>query len=364
MTRIEYLTAETERGRQAIFEVMRHSYGEDLDQVPLRWTLARLVDRVPVAWIQVDPDRHMDFPGSDLRYGFIMNVATREDRRQEGHFRALMEHALSKLRAAGISVAVTHGRYPLYRPMGFEVFTHHSGIFATPELIERKLGAGDSVEGRRRLVIEEHRAVRSELLLISDVKVVTSWDCAAALVAAAAVAREREKATILFEHPAAPSYGSRYPMYDSPETPLSRLALACGAEVRLQGADPQSAPVPDADWIKVLDAAPFVEQAARGWAGSERALPNVVIGFDTDAGAVSISSRDNKVAVSRAIESQASVLKWPSSALAQLVTGYQAVDVLGTLHDTDLSSDTREVLGTLFPPRWRFSRNESWTFSS
>ena len=89
--KIEYLTAETEPGRLALQEVMEHSYNADTAQVPAQWALARVVDGVPVSFILVDPNRQMSFSGGDVRYGFICDVATREDRRREGHFRAIME---------------------------------------------------------------------------------------------------------------------------------------------------------------------------------------------------------------------------------------------------------------------------------
>jgi len=58
----------------------------------------------------------------------------------------------------------------------------------------------------------------------------------------------------------------------------------------------------------------------------------------------------------------AAQLKWPSSALAQLVTGYRSVEVLSAIHNTPLSVEAMTLPEVLFPRRWRFSRNESWTF--
>ena len=94
----ETLTAETVRGRQAIEEVMAASYRADIDDVPPAWALARVVDGVPVS---VHPRRSAPAdgrsPASDLRYAFICDVATREDRRHEGHFHALMETTFARL---------------------------------------------------------------------------------------------------------------------------------------------------------------------------------------------------------------------------------------------------------------------------
>lgn len=359
--RIEYLTAETKQGRRAIEEVMQHSYTADMDHVPAHWARARVVDGVPVSFIQVDPDRRMDFPAGEMRYAFILDVATREDRRREGHFRAIMEHAFSRLRAAGIPLICTHGRYPLYRRFGFEVFTHHCGIFATPELIERKLGTQASEEGRSLLVIYEHKSLKEDLLLISDVKARNLSECRAALQAAAAVARERGKDRILFEHPAAPSDGSRYAIYRSLQTPFTALARACGAEVRIQGANPEGGSIPDADCAKVLDAAAFVREALR-CIQPRPPLPEATVGLDTDAGVVVIESLSGRLRVLDEPKAATRTVQWPSSALAQLVTGYHSVQVLAAIQGTAFGPEVLALLTILFPGTWRLSRNESWTF--
>jgi hypothetical protein len=359
---IEFLTAETERGRQAIAQVMQRSYVADIDDVPPAWVRARAVDGVPVSFIVVDPDRQMAFPAADVRYAFICDVATREDRRREGHFRAIVEHTLASLCAAGIPFVVTHGRYPLYRRFGFDVFTHHGGIFVAPTQIERTLGAAPR-PARQLLDVEDHPYLWGDMLLVTEARAGTPAEARAALQAAAAVARERGKTRILFEHPAAPSYGSRYPIYPSPETPLAALAHTCGAEVRIQGADPEGSPIPDADWIKVLDAAAFVRAALDG-VGDPGPVPQGRICLDTDAGRVTIACTGSEVVASDEVQGGAETVRWPSAALAQLVTGYRSAEVLCAIHDTPLSSQAVALLQALFPPRWRFSRNESWTFRS
>jgi len=361
---IEYLTAETERGRLAIKEVMGRSYTADAAEVPAQWARARVVDGVPVSFVLVDPDRCMQFPEGDVRYAFVCDVATRRERRWEGHFRAIMEHTFSALRATGVSLVLTHGRYPLYRRFGFEVFTHHCGVLVTPNQIERRLGTQVSVEARQLLVVEESEYLHDDLLMITGVKASTVPECAVALRAAAGIARERGKARILLEHPAAPSYGSRYPIHPSPETLLTAVARACGAEVRIQGADPESGSVPDADWIKVLDAAMLLGAVLDCVKESRLSLPKGAVCFDTDAGAVTIDSLGDTVTASGEPVPGTAVVRWPSSALAQLVTGYQPVEVLCTIHKTSLPAEAMSLLQALFPRRWRFSRNESWTFRS
>lgn len=380
MPRVDYVTAATEKGRRAILEVMQHSYGDGIGHVPPEWTIARLVDDVPVSYLQIDPHKHMDATRGDLPYAFLMDVATREDRRREGHFRATMQHAFAKVCAAGIATLVTHGRYPLYRPLGFDVFTHHSGIFATPEQIERHLAVGPSVDGRQLLSVWEHRAVQRDLLVITEVRAETTAQCAAALRAAAALARERGMNRILFEQPPAPSYGSRYPTYRSPETPLMVLARACGAQVRLQGADPESGAIPDADWIKVLDARLFLRQAlqpllqGRSRARGHHAWPEGIVRFVTDAGTATVESSEGGLRVGdEPATSHVPTLRWPSAALAQLVTGYQSAEALCQIHGTvqmtpdphgasEQTTRALTLLSALFPTCWRFSRNESWVF--
>jgi hypothetical protein len=76
----------------------------------------------------------------------------------------------------------------------------------------------------------------------------------------ARIAREHGKRRIVFMHPAAPSYGSRYPIYVSLHTRFTALAQACGAQICVQPANPEVGSVPDADWIKVLDTARLVSQ--------------------------------------------------------------------------------------------------------
>lgn len=358
---ITYLTAETPAGRQALDEVMAHSYAGDVDGVPPAWARVRLADGLPVAYILVDPNRGMDALSKELGFAFICDVATREDRRGEGHFRGLMEDTFARLREAGHYLVVTHGRYELYRRFGFEVFTYHSGILVTPEQLERKLGNGRVPQDRDLLVTMDHQGLQPDLLLVSDVKSTSLAGHYAALRAAAALARENGRSRILFEHPAAPSYGSRYPVYSTPETAFTALARTCGAQVIVQGADPETGAIPDADWIKVLDT-PALLQAALPAFLPTRPLPSTMLTIETDAGTATLICAAGGVVLTAGQKPLAERIRWPAAALAQLVTGYRPADVLALMHGTSLSPEAREVLGLLFPPRWRFSRNESWVF--
>ena len=62
---VEYLTAETEHGRQAIQEVMQRSYTADVDDVLPAWAIARLVDDIPVPFILIAPDKQLELGNSD-----------------------------------------------------------------------------------------------------------------------------------------------------------------------------------------------------------------------------------------------------------------------------------------------------------
>jgi GNAT superfamily N-acetyltransferase len=357
----ECLNAGTERGRVALAEVMARSYVAEIESVPADWARAMLVDGEPVSFIVVDPDRAMDQPGGDIPYAFIRDVATRKDRRREGHFRVLLEHTFSSLRVDGIPIVITHGRHQLYRPFGFDVFTYHSGIFITPEQVERAIGPADRGLNEQLLEVADLAYVREDLLLVTDVKATTLWESKAALQTAASLARERGKKRILFEHPSAPSYGSRYPIHAALETPFTTLARTCGAQVCVQGADPESGSIPDADWVKVLDPAVLLREALRG---SDGPFPEMTACFNTNAGAVTIESRSEGLTVHRGLKADGIHIVWPSSALAQLVTGYRSAEVLDLIHGTSLPGEARAFLNGLFPTRWRFSRSESWTFTS
>jgi GNAT superfamily N-acetyltransferase len=360
-TDVRYLTAETEEGRQAIREVMSHSYSAEVDERWPSWAISRVVDGVPVSFILVNPDQRMDFPGGEVRCAFVNDVATREDRRREGHFRALMTHTFARLREAGIPLVLLHGRYPLYRQFGFDVFTHHCGIFCTVEQIDRVLGLGNVEDAPRFLTIEEGRGLQEDLLLVTDVKASTLQACKRALRAAGAVARARGKERILFEQPAC---DARYSIHASLEMPLTEVARTCGAQVCVQGADPEGGTIPDADWIKVLDAAAFVQRVLDVLDMSGTDIPDGRICLDTDAGAVTIECQEGVVGARARVHPGVEAVHWPSSALAQLVTGYRSVELLSELNETSVSSDALASLGALFPPRWRLSRNESWTYRS
>jgi hypothetical protein len=114
----------------------------------------------------------------------------------------------------------------------------------------------------------------------------------------------------------------------------------------------------------VLDTATFLREALRGLRESRQSLPVGTICFDTDAGVATIESTGKGVMVSGEIKPDATRTKWSSSALAQLVTGYQPVEAFSVIHNTPLPAETMALLGILFPHRWRLSRNESWTFRS
>lgn len=379
MSDVEYLDVTTGRGQQAWQAVMQQSYQADASGLPPEWTVVRVVDGEPVSFVIVDPHRCMDFPAGQVPYAFICDIATRQDRRGEGHFTALMGYVLERLRAEGQAMVILHGRHSLYRRLGFEVFTHHSGIFISPEQIERRLGAMDPAAAHdlahtmgslddldhptALLIVGAPPFLWPDLLAVPRVLAQTPTECRMALQAAAAIAREQGRTRILIQHPFAPSYGSHYPIYASPETSLTVLARVCGGQVVVQGADPESGAVPDADWVRVLDAAAFTAAVLRCRpVGGD--CPDGVLGLDTDVGALTIACEGRTAQVVQGIAPGVRAARWPAGAWAQLVIGYLPADVLAVIYGIPLSSFDLALLQALFPPLWRFSWNESWLFRS
>ena len=355
--KVEYLTAESEQGRSAIEEVMQHSYKSDIHNVPPQWAIARVAGGVPVSFILVKPDGEMKFPRGEICYVFVDDVATREERRLEGHFRGIMEYTFSKARAAGIPLIQLHGEQQLYRRLGFDICTHHYGIFATPELIERKLGTLATEGARELLGISDSEYLQKDLLMVDYVKGETLPECKAALQTAAAIARERGKARILFWGPDSLIFASAYPA----ESCLTVMARACGAQICIRGGEPEG-PEDHADWIRVLDTALLAKEALKCLPEPEYPLPEAGICFDTDAGAVTIESSGSSVLASDGIKPGSVIVNWPSSAIVQLVTGYHTASVLSAIHDTLLPPKTIALLEVIFPQQWRFSANENWFF--
>jgi hypothetical protein len=276
-----------------------------------------------------------------------------------------MQDTFRELQGENLPLVVTHGDSSLYRRFGFATFTHHCGIFVTPKEIEGRWGRRSPEGGRDLLVMEDGEYVRDDLLLITDVKAATVPECRAALLVAAAMARERGKSRILFEHPAAPSYGSTYPVYLSPETPFTILARACGATVRLQGSAPEGAPVPHADWICALDATTLMRRVLRRNGAEGRSRPQGSVTVTTGGDILTIHSTERGVRVTEGRKRGAPHIAWPPSAVAQLAVGYQSAQILTAIHDAPpVDEETAALLDALFPTVWRFSRNESWTYGS
>jgi hypothetical protein len=274
-----------------------------------------------------------------------------------------MEDTFRELCREKVPLVVTHGDCSLYRRFGFATFTHHCGIFVTPEEIEGRWGRRSPEGSRDLLVVEDGEYVREDLLLIADVKAATVPECRAALQVAAAMARGRGKSRILFEYPAAPSYGSTYPLYPSPETSFTVLARACGATVRLQGAAPEGASVPHADWIRALDTTTLMRRVLRRNGAQERSRPHGNVSVTTGGNAFTIRSTEKGVSVTEGRKRGAPHIAWPPSAVAQLAVGYQSAQILTAIHDAPpVDEETAALLDALFPTTWRFSRNESWLY--
>ncbi|MHB0876092.1 MAG: GNAT family N-acetyltransferase [Anaerolineae bacterium] len=355
---VQYLTAETAAGRDAIATVMEHSYRDDVDMVPPEWALVRQVDGVPVAFILLDPGKSMEFPRGDLPFAFICGVATREDQRGQGHFRAIMAEGFRRLRRAGLAAVVTHGPWALYEPFDFARFTHHSGIFASVALLRRELGS-EPYDGPDMLV-QMSRGVLPDLLVVTESRASTVPECLMALRQAADTAERAGRSRVLFEEPAAPSYGRSYPLHHSLRTQLVEVACGLGAEHRVMGDDPAGGAVAHADGLKVLSTAGLLRQVLSLLEPAP--LPEAAVAFTGDAGSATLLSDGASLSVADGTTAGATIVSWPTSALAQLVTGYRAASLLDALYGTSLPQPALELLDAAFPRRWRLTRNESWTY--
>lgn len=355
------VTAETDTGRSAIQEVMQHSYEADTSEVPAAWARARVVGDVPVSYILVDPHRAMEHPSGDLPYAFICDVATRNDRRHEGHFVALMNETLSALRNSGHALAVTHGRHQLYRQFGFSVFTHHCGIFLTAEQIERRLGVA------KENAVSQYQAHHGgpflpDHLVLTEVTAVTLDDCKRVLRQAAHLAHSLGKLRICIEHPAAPSYGSRYPMHAALRTRLSALAQACGGELRIVRANPDIGHIPDADWIKVLDVAGLLRLVTRQTL--VRSSSPIMVTIETEDGTATLSVNRSGISIKDGAHETQYTLRCRSSILAQLVMSYLSfADAPRQFHEHAQPAHVVAVMNQIFHAAWRLSRNESWVYA-
>jgi GNAT superfamily N-acetyltransferase len=358
------VTAETDEGRRAIEEVMAHSYQTDIEGVPLEWARALVVDGVPVSFMRVNPDDAIALPGGKLRAAFLDDMATREDRRREGHFRTIMERMLADLRAAGISCVTTHGPSALYRRFGFHVCTHHCGLFITPAEIEQRAPrlrgrAAEGGAGEELLEVDDHPQFVPDLLVVSEVRAWTFAEARAALLRAAALARQRGKTRILFEHPRAD-----HRLHPSLETPFSELARACGAQMIVTSADPEGRRVDHADWYKVLDTHGFLADAVPLRPVKQSALPEASVTFETDAGTATIRGAAEGATVIPGACEGAWRLAWPTSAVAQLALGHTSAAALVEMHGIPLPLEPLAMLDALFPRWWRLSRNEEWVFTA
>jgi hypothetical protein len=351
------VTAETEEGRAAIEEVMAHSYRAELGVVPPAWERALVVDGVPVSFVVVNPDGAVALPGGRLRAAWVRDVATREDRRREGHFRRLMEMTSTDLCAAGVFLLTLHGTCRYYRPLGFCVCTHHCGLFATPDGIEQRLGPAPEAVRGDLLEVEDNRHISADLLVVAEVRAWTCADAAAALLAAAALARTRGKTRVVFEHPR-----SDHTLHPSLETPFTEMARLCGAEMIVVAADPEGRRVDHADWYKVLDTYRFLRDAVPLRPVKEEALPTAAVTFETDAGTATVRGSPQGIAVTEGAAPDACRVTWPANAVGQLALGYLSAAALAAVHGTPIPLEPLALLDLVFPRWWRLSRNEAWVY--
>jgi hypothetical protein len=361
---VKYLTAESEAGREAIIEVMGLSFQDEISDHLKEWSIARIVDGTPVSFILIDPYKQMDFRGGKIRYAFIGDVATRKDRRSEGHFRGIMEHAFGKISENGITIVGIHGHSKLYRDrFGFNTFTYNQGIFATPEEIEMTLGVLNNSKQSESFEVLSGKFIHDDLLIVTDIKVMTINECKNVLQQAASIAKELGKNEILFEYPFSESTEAFYPAYKSIDFQLCRIAEVCGARRVLQGAFPESGPVSHGDWIMLLKPYELVKSIIE-LADDCSGVPSVGVNMAVDGSTLSINSTSGGIRVSPELldDSEADNMQCTTTDLVRLVTGYHSISELDSIRNLKISEIGLSFLDTLFPKTWRFSRNENWTY--
>lgn len=363
MASIDYLTAETIEGREAIAEIAQRAIPADIATVPPEWAIVRRTDGVPVSFALVDPQRRMRFSQNSLAYGYITTAATRSDHRLEGHFRGLLEEVFHRLIGVGVPLVVLHGERQLYRRMGFDIFTYHAGIFCSPGLIEHAFGnlpsGAAAVAG---LEVCESYLFDQDLLYIVHAPGGTAEEARATLLMAAMEARARKRSRILIEHPDAPSFGSTYPVQRTLRTPLADLARSIGARVVIQGADMEGDDLPESDWLKVIDTPGLIRSAlvARG----SRPVPDLTtrLWLETDAGSVGLECDGRRVTAFNEPRSGANVIHIGTNLLGQLVTGYRSAALTSVLLEAEMEPASILLLDALFPPGWRLSSNFNWIY--
>ncbi len=361
MAEVDYLTAETEAGCRAIAEVADSAIPAAVGIVPPAWAIVRRVNGEAVSFALIDPDRQMRIGKGTIDYGYIHTIATHADRRSRGHFTAMLEEAFRRLKDAGLPLVVLHGAFPLYRRFGFVGFTSHAGIFLTPGAIERCLGEAPDSPGLADLVeVCESQLFMKDILFVTHASAGSLEEARGALLAVGRLAREKDKARILIEHPDAPSYGSTYPVYASLETPLTALARTCGGRVVVGGSNPEDGHAQDGDWIRVLDPLRLAQAVLDCRKGDMSAPGPARLWINTELGGIGLISNGQGVLISHQQEAAMEELTWTSGDLAQLATGYRPAASIAVIRRTPLSPAGQDLLDAVFPPGWRLSHNANW----
>ena len=360
--KIEYLSAETEAGKRAIYEVMEPSFREELNESLSEWSIARVVDDVPVSFVIIDPFRTLDFGSGKIRYAFVGDIATREDRRREGHFRSLMEYSFQKIKSSGIAVVLLHGRNDLYQNrFGFTTFTYHQGLFTSPARIRTFFHNETATDGVKQLKLLS-RGVYDDLLVVTDVEVATREDCVQLLKLSAETADHMGKDRILIEYPFHSERESTYPAFLSPNSLFTQFAEIVGVNIVRMAAYPEEGPVFHADWISIIDAYMLLLQTC-SLAGDRQADIESSLNIIVQGQFVSIKCHENALSVSSERMPAAPTIELESEELARLFTGFYDIDDIAALKkEYELDSAAMDLLRALFPKTWRYSRNENWTY--
>jgi len=354
------ITAETEPGVRALQEVMRRSYETEIDSVPPRWARTLLVDGEPTSFILVDPERNLEFLDGSIPYAFINDIATRGDKRGQGWFNHLLNTTCEDLRTEGLAVVICHGSTSLYRKQGFCEFTYNCGLWIDVDRVLKHCDPLGSIESTDISVLKPDITPK-HMLVVENMN--QSADHRAILLQAADHARESGKASILFEYPEAPSYGSSYPVYEELITTFSKYVLRMGGRLEIRSSLPDGEKIDHTDWMKIIDPALLMRQVMNIHSISVLSsfYPIVLEVDSVEIDPLKISAGDECENSSLSSRERISM---SHELFAKLFTGFETVGSLVHTHRINISESSKSTLTELFPQGWRLSRNENWVFGS
>ncbi len=343
--------------------------------------------------------------GAGLDSGFLEDILTHPEYRRRGLFTALLRDCLRFLQSEGFPLASLHGPGNLCAPFGYVPVRYHAettlpaGAAAGLPLAgkARPFSPGDlaGVAGlyaatySRLAASEERNAGVWQWLLatMDDVMVVEgspgqvsayAWiqqrlvrtklrvteaataDGRAALSLLAALGGRAQRDGLPTVYLALP-----------PDHPLSRAALANGAEARLGGpiamdcnSGSEARSCGHADQAQVLDLyaalAALTPALERRLACSGYASWQGSIAIDSDCGSASLEIGPGGIQAAARRPAPAATLRLPAALLAPLFLGTHSARELLARPGVQVDGPLLDLYDTLFPARWPSSENDDW----